>query len=123
MKRLRIAALTLAAGLGSAGLSYAGNGTIVPGDPENMVPHAIQMSVFLGGPTSEEQLDVAKGQIEVANRILCDMTDSQFRIADVTFTTGEAMRGAADVWWLPTPTRATAGGLGNFGFNEPGATF
>jgi hypothetical protein len=93
--RIRRKLLLILATLSSP--SYAGNGNITPpidGEGESQA-NEISLSIDLTAPLptesdGEDLLEMAKRQMEWANRIICDLTDDQFRISDVTFVQGEA---------------------------------
>jgi hypothetical protein len=71
---------------------YAGNGNITPPiDGEGLSQaNKISMSINLTAPLPSEAdgenlLEMAKRQVTWANRIICDATDDQFRIADASY--------------------------------------
>lgn len=94
----------------------AGNGTIeLPDTASGSPAHRISLRLHFVAPPGPEQIALAQRELTRANRILCDATDSQFRIQSVTASTGDAALNAADIWWFPHYGRANSGGLANFG--------
>jgi len=89
-------------------IALAGDGNITPSTATD-ASQANKISMKLGFTAplppiignGESLAQLAVRQLQWANRLICDMTDEQFRISDVTFVHGESALENAEVLWFP----------------------
>lgn len=102
----------------TAHTALAGDGRIdPPGPTDTSTAQKISLSIGFAAPIPPPEMGApslpehAIQQLKLANQLICDVSDGQFRISDVTFLTGETALTRADVLWFPQDSNlAEAGG-------------
>jgi hypothetical protein len=123
-------------GVWAAGsVAWAGSGQVVPGgpDPSNCDdpgtadvvetcdgrrPGDVSLEFAFMFPPTQADADDAVLALTRANRILCDATDGQVRIARVRWVVGDAAAETADIRWYYSSgltTRSRASDVGQLG--------
>lgn len=74
---------------------------------------SVNLTVNFRVPPTQRQIDHLKEQMHIASEVLCDASDGQISLNEITLTHSEGWQEEADIWWYPLSGRAYAsGGIG-----------
>ncbi len=64
----------------------------------------LYLTAYLAFPPTQAQIDYLEEQATRASRVLCDATDGMMRLRSIQWSTSQAIKEDADIWWYSDQT-------------------